>query len=110
MTDKNRRTGLILAVAIALLFTLGWGLKPFEAAGGLDCKGPLQGSAPKEKVRQGFVFGREESVCDQSGGGRLIIAVLGGLTIGSVGVAAVLLPESRIERVVFGGEDPEELY
>lgn len=110
MTDKNRTTGLVLAVAIALLFTLGWGLKPFEAAGGLECKGPLEGSAPKEKVTKGFVFGREESVCDQTGGGKLIIAILGGLIIGAVGVSAVLLPESRIERVVFGGEDPEDLY
>lgn len=110
MTDKNRTTGLILAVAIALLFTLGWGLKPFKAAGGLECKGPLKGSAPLEKATRGFVFGREESVCDRSGGGRLIIAIMGGLVIGTVGVSAVLLPESRIERVVFGGEDPEDLY
>lgn len=110
MTEKNRTTGVVLAVAIALLFTLGWGLKPFEAAGGLDCKGPLQGSAPKEKATRGFVFGREESVCDRSGGGRLIIAVLGGVMLGAVGVSAVLLPESRIERVLFGGEDPEDLY
>lgn len=110
MTEKNRTTGLVLAVAIALLFTLGWGLKPFEAAGGLECKGPLQGSAPKEKATGGFVFGREESVCDRSGSGRLIIAVLGGLVIGAVGLSAVLLPESRIERVLFGGEDPDDLY
>ncbi len=110
MTDKNRTTGLILAVAIALLFTLGWGIKPFKAAGGLECKGPLKGSAPMEKATRGFVFGREESVCDRSGGGRLIIALLGGLAIGAVSISAVLLPESRIERVVFGGEDPEDLY
>lgn len=110
MTEKNRGTGLILAVAIALLFTLGWGLKPFKGAGGLDCEGPLRGSAPREKATKGFVFGREESVCNRSGGGRLIIAVLGGLVIGAITVSAVLLPESRIERVVFGGEDPEDLY
>ncbi|PLS75874.1 MAG: hypothetical protein CYG61_04875 [Actinobacteria bacterium] len=110
MTDKNRRTGLVLALAIALLFTLGWGLKPFQAAGGLECKGPLQGSAPKERATRGFVFGREESVCNRSGGSRLIIAILGGVILAAVGVSAVLLPESRIERVVFGGEDPEELY
>lgn len=110
MTEKNRTTGLVLAVAIALLFTLGWGLKPFEAAGGLSCKGPLQGSSPKEKVTTGFVFGREESVCDRSGGSRLIVALLGGVVFAAVGVSAVLLPESRIERVVFGGEDPEDLY
>lgn len=110
MNEKNRTTGLILAVAIALLFTLGWGLKPFEAAGGLECKGPLQGSEPKEKATQGFVFGREESVCSRSGSGRLIIAVLGGVVFAAVGISAVLLPESRIEKVVFGGEDPEDLF
>lgn len=110
MTDKNRKVGVILAVAIALLFTLGWGLKPFEGAGGLRCKGPLKGSAPMEKATKGFVFGREESVCDRSGGGRLIIAILGGIVIGVVTTSAVLLPESRIERVIFGGEDPEDLY
>lgn len=110
MTDKNRMTGLVLAVAIALLFTLGWGLKPFEAAGGLSCKGPFQGSAPKEKATRGFVFGRENSVCDRSGGSRLIIALFGGALLAAVCVSAVLLPESRIERVIFGGEDPEDLY
>lgn len=110
MTEKNRTTALVLAVAIALLFMVGWGLKPFKGAGGLECKGPLQGSAPKEKAKGGFVFGREEAVCDRSGGGRLIIAVMGGVIIGAVVVSAVLLPESRIERVIFGGEDPEDLY
>ena len=110
MTGKNRMIGVALAVAISLLFMLGWGLKPFKAAGGLECKGPLRGSAPNEKATRGFIFGREESVCDRSGGGRLIIAIMGGLVVGAICVSAVLLPESRLERVVFGGEDPEDLY
>lgn len=110
MTEKNRRTALVLAVAIALIFTIGWGIKPFTAAGGIDCRGPFKGSTPLEKARGGFVFGREDSVCDRSGGSRLIIAILGGVIIGAVGIAGVLLPESRIERVLFGGEDPEDLY
>lgn len=110
MTDKNRTTSLVLAVVIALLFTIGWGIKPFEGAGGLDCDGPLRGAKPRERASGGFVFGREKSVCRRSAGGRLLVALLGGVVIGAVGVSSVLLPESRIERVVFGGEDPEDLY
>lgn len=109
MSARDRTIGVALAVAVALIFTIGLGIAPFKAAGGLDCTGPFKGSKPRERAT-GFVFGREKSVCKRNGGSRLVIALLGGTLLASVCVAAVVAPESRIEKVLFGGGDPEDLY
>ena len=110
MTPKDRAKAVALAVAIGLIGALGFGLLPVRAAGRLRCDAPLRGAAPKEKATEGYLVNREEQACSDKSGSRLTIVFLGGVLYVAFGIAAVVLPESNIERVAFGGEDPEDVY
>lgn len=107
---NDTRKSVALVIAITVIGVLGFVLLPFKAAGGLRCEAPLRGGDPKERATQGYLVGREEVACANKNGSRLAIAGVMGLVYLVVGTAAVVLPESNIERVVFGGEDPEEVY
>lgn len=107
---KDRTVAVALVVAIALIGTLAIGLLPVRAAGRLKCDAPLRGAAPKEKATEGYLVNREKKACSDKSGSRLTILALAGVLYISFGIAAVVLPESNIERVAFGGEDPEDVY
>ena len=102
------RVGLVVAVAFIGMF--GYALLPFDAAGGLDCEAPLRGADPKEKATEGFLVNREEQACSDKSGSRLAVAGIVGLLYLIIGIGAVLASESGIERVLIGGEDPEEVF
>lgn len=102
------RVGLV--VAVALIGVLGYGLLPFEAAGGLDCESVLRGADPKETATEGFLVNREEEACSTKSGSRVTVMAIMGLLYLAVGIGAAVMPESGIERVVFGREDPEEVF
>lgn len=108
MTGTAKSIGLV--IAITLIGVLGYGLLPFKAAGGLKCEAPLRGGDPKERATQGFLVGREDAACSSKQGSRLVIAGIVGILYLGIGTAAVVLPPSNFERVIFGGEDPEEVY
>jgi hypothetical protein len=101
---------VLLVVAVAVIGSLSYGLLPFEAAGGLDCEAALRGADPKETATEGFLVNREEQACNDKSGSRLTVMAIVGLLYLVVGIGAATLPESGIERVVFGGEDPEDVY
>ena len=101
---------ILLVVAVAIIGTLSYGLLPFEAAGGLDCDASLRGADPKETATEGFLVNREEQACSDRSGSRITVMGIVALLYMMVGVGAVVLPESGIERVVFGGVDPEEVF
>ena len=106
MKTPNGVPAAALVAAAALLAALGWMLLPFKAAGGVDCKAALFGSAPKERVTTGYLVGQEKGACQNRGNSRIVVSAIAGLVFLAVGVAAVLLPESQMERVLFGtGED-----
>ena len=100
----------LLAVAIGVIGCLGFLLLPLEAAGGLDCESPLKGAEPKERATEGFLVNREDQACSDKSGSRVTVAAIVGLIWVTVGIGAVVLPESFVEKVVFGGEDPEEVF
>jgi hypothetical protein len=100
----------LLAVAIGVIGCLGFLLVPLEAAGGLDCESPLKGADPKEKATEGFLVNREAQACSDKSGSRVTVTVIVGLLWITVGIGAATLPESFVEKVVFGGEDPEEVF
>lgn len=108
MNETGKSVALV--VVIAVIAVLGFSLLPFKAAGGLRCDAPLRGGEPKERATQGYLVGREDMACGDKKGSRVAIAGIVGLLYLVVGTAAVVLPESNVERVVFGGEDPEEVY
>jgi len=110
MTARDTAVGSLLALLIALMLGLGIALLPFEAAGGLSCASPLEGADPKEKATEGYLVGREESACSRRSGSRVTIAGISGTLFLFMGLGAVLTPESRIEKALFGDEDLEELY
>lgn len=110
MRARERTVSLVLVVAIAIIGVIGYGLLDYEAAGGLDCGPPLRGSKPQEKATEGFLVNRENQACDAKSKSRLTVAGIVALLYLTVGIGAVVLPESGIERVVFGGEDPEEVF
>jgi len=110
VTPKDRGIAVALAVAIGLIGMLGFALLPVKAAGGLPCKAPLKGAEPKERATEGYLVGREEKACDSKGKSRLTIVGIVGVVYIAFAVSAVVLPESNIERVAFGGEDPEDVY
>lgn len=110
MTVKDRTTAIALVVAIGVIGVIGFGLLPLRAAGRLRCDAPLRGAEPKEKATQGYLVNRESRACSDKSGSRMTIILLAGVLYVSFGVAAVVLPESNIERVAFGGEDPEDVY
>lgn len=100
----------LLVVAIGIIGCLSFLLLPFEAAGGLDCESTLEGADPKEKATEGFLVNREQQACSDKSGSRATVAVIVGLLWVTVGIGAATLPESFVEKVVFGGEDPEEVF
>lgn len=100
----------LLVVAIGVIGCLGFLLLPLEAAGGLDCESPLKGADPKERATEGFLVNREEKACSDKSGSRVTVAGIVGVLWVTVGIGAALLPESFVEKVVFRGEDPEEVF
>lgn len=110
MTTRDQTLTMVLVVVVALLAVIGYGLLDYEAAGGLDCRAPLRGAEPKERATEGFLVNREHQACDSKSKSRLTVAAIAGLLYLGAGIGAVLLPESGIERVVFGREDPEDVF
>lgn len=110
MTPKDRGIAVVLAVAIGVIGMLGFGLLPVRAAGGLKCEAPLKGADPKEKATQGYLVNREEKACSDKSGSRFTVIGIVGVLYIAFAVSAVVLPESNIERIAFGGEDPEDVY
>ena len=110
MTPKDRSIAVALAVAIGVFGMLGFALLPLEAAGGLKCESPLKGSDPKERFTEGYLVNREDKACSDKSGSRITIIGIVGVIYIAFGVSAVVLPESNIERIAFGGEDPEDVY
>ena len=105
MRSANGVPAAALVAAATVLAALGWMVLPFKAAGGLECKAALFGSAPKERGTTGYLVGQEKDVCRNRGNSRIVVSTIAGLVFLAVGVAAVLLPESQMERVLFGGGD-----
>ena len=111
MTAKDQAVAVALAVAVAVMVAVGYALLPFTAAGGLECEAPLRGSDPKPDQRTaGFVLGREKGSCGRAGNGRLLSAGVAGMVFLGLGVGAAVLPESRMEKVLFDDEDVIDLY
>lgn len=100
----------LLAIAIAVIGCFGLLLLPLEAAGGLKCEAPLKGADPKERATEGFLVNREAQACSDKSGSRVTVTVIVGLLWLTVGVGAATLPESFVEKVVFGRQDPEEVF
>lgn len=110
VSAKDQSVAVALAVAIGILGMLGFGLLPVRAAGDLRCEAPLRGADPKEKATEGYLVNREDKACSDKAGSRLTIIGIVGVLYITFGVSAVVLPESNIERIAFGGEDPEDVY
>jgi len=110
VTAKERAIAVMLVVAIGVIGTIGLGLLPVRAAGRLRCDAPLRGASPLEKATEGYLVNREEAACSDKSGSRLTIAGIVGVIYIAFGVSAVVLPLSNIERIAFGGEDPEDVY
>lgn len=110
MTGKDRGIAVMLVVAIAVIGSIAFGLLPVRAAGRLKCDAPLRGAAPLEKATEGYLVNREEGACNDKSASRLTIVGIVGVLYVAFGVSAVVLPLSSIERVAFGGEDPEDVY
>lgn len=110
MTGREQSLALLLVVAVAVIGVIGYGLLDYEAAGGLDCEAPLRGAEPQERATEGFLVNREAKACDDKSKSRLTVAGIVGVLYLTVGIGAVVLPESGIERVVFGREDPEDVF
>lgn len=108
--DRSQVVRLALVVAITFIGMLGVGLLPMHAAGGLRCEAPLRGADPKERATEGYLVNQESQACDAKSRSRLTVVGIAGVLYLVVGLGSVLLPESGLERVVFGGEDPEEVY
>lgn len=102
MTSLGRVAALV--VVSALLAVLGYALLPFRAAGALECGAALRGSEPERFVTVGLLVGRERRVCKAEGNSRLIAAGIAAVVLLGVGLAAVLLPESEMEKAFLGEE------
>ena len=110
MNGRDQGISVLLVIAITVIGVMAYGLLRFDAAGGLDCDAPLRGADPREKATEGFLVNREEKACDSAGKSRLTVAGIVGLLFLVMGIGAVVMPESGIEKVVFGGEDPEDVF
>ncbi|MGI8686470.1 MAG: hypothetical protein ACR2MO_15515 [Acidimicrobiales bacterium] len=110
MTPKERSIAVALAVAIGLIGMLSFAMLPVKAAGGLRCEAPLKGAEPKERATEGYLVNREDKACSAKSRSRLTIVAIVGVIYIAFGISAVVLPESNIERIAFGGEDPEDVY
>lgn len=110
MTVKDRATAVGLVVAIGIIAMLAFGLLPVRAAGRLKCDAPLRGADPKEMATEGYLVNREEKACSDKSKSRITIIGIVGVLYMSLGIAAIVLPESNFERIAFGGEDPEDVY
>lgn len=100
----------LLVVGVGVIGSLSFLLLPFEAAGGLDCEAALRGADPEERVTEGFLVNREEEACSDKSGSRFAVTGIVGLLWVVVGIGAATLPESFVEKVVFGRQDPEEVF
>jgi hypothetical protein len=94
-----RRVVLPLAVVVVLLGSLAYAASPYEAAGGLKCRGALLGGKPKERVTTGLLVGREKAVCRAAANSRLIIWGIATIAALAVVVGAVVLPAGLIEQI-----------
>lgn len=94
-----RRVLVVLVVVIVLLGGLAYSASPFTAAGGLECKGALLGSQPRQRVTTGILVGREKSLCRSEGNSRLLVAGIAMLVALIIGLAAVLLPVGPVEEL-----------
>lgn len=110
MTVRQTAIGAALVVAIAVILAVGFMTLPFQAAGGIDCEAPLKGAEPKERAVGGFLMGREDEACERRSGSRVATGAISGTLYLLLGMAAVLAPQSRIERALFNDEDVAELY
>lgn len=110
MSGRDQKLALVLVAAITVMGFVGYGLLDYDAAGGLNCQAPLRGADPLERATEGFLVNREAQACDDASGSRLTVGGIVALLYLIIGTGAVLLPESGIERVVFGREDPEEVF
>lgn len=102
MSNPGRVAALVAVSAV--LAVVGYGLLPFRAAGALECGPALKGSEARRHVTVGLLVGREGEVCRSRGNSRLIVGGVTGIVLLVVGVAAVLLPESEMERALLGEE------
>lgn len=110
MSPKDQTKAVLLVVVIWVVASLAFGLLPVRAAGRLKCDAPLRGADPKELATEGYLVNREKMACSDKSGSRLTIVGIVGLLYLAFGISAIVLPESSIERVAFGGEDPEDVY
>ncbi|MGH9179157.1 MAG: hypothetical protein ACRD0N_11485 [Acidimicrobiales bacterium] len=99
----------LLVVVIAIMGVLGYGLLRFEAAGGLKCDAPLRGADPREEVTEGFLVNREEQACSDESGSRLTVAGIVGILYLIIGMGAIFMGESPVEKMLRGG-DPEDVF
>ncbi len=105
MNGGSQRAGLLALVLVAVCSaSLAYGLLPFRAAGGIGCAALLRGSEPEQRAVTGFLVGQEQRSCRNKGDSRLFIGAITAVVLLAVGVGAVLLPESQMERVLFGEE------
>ncbi|MDP9071007.1 MAG: hypothetical protein M3N68_06940 [Actinomycetota bacterium] len=104
MNGSQRGPLLALVLAAVVSAGLAYGLLPFRAAGAIDCTAVLRGSDPEQRATTGFIAGQEERACRNKGSSRLFIGAITTLVLLAVGLGAVLLPESQMERVLFGEE------
>ena len=88
----NKQVLVVLAVATVLLGVFAYAASPFRAAGGLECKGALFGSKPKERVTSGLIAGREKPLCRARGNSRMIVAGMATVSSRVLGLSAALLP------------------
>ena len=105
--NAGPRPGAVLALVLVALLSasLAYGLLPFRAAGAIRCSAVLRGSQPEQRATTGYLAGQERRSCRNKGNSRLFVGVVTALVLLVVGLGAVLLPESQMERVLFGQED-----
>jgi predicted lysophospholipase L1 biosynthesis ABC-type transport system permease subunit len=103
--DSRPPVLLALVLAAVLVTVLAYGLLPFRAAGAIRCSALLRGSDPRERATTGYLVGQEGRACHNKGSSRLFIGAVAAVVLLVVGVGAVLMPESEMERVMIGGEE-----
>ena len=106
MNLEPRRPVLLgLVVVSVVVAALAYGLLPFRAAGALPCSAVLRGADPEERATTGFLVGVENRACDSKAGSRIVLGAIAAVVLLVVGVGAVLMPESGMERVLVGREE-----
>ena len=109
MTMGDQAKAAVLVVVITIMGVLGYGLLRFEAAGGLKCDAPFRGADPRERLTEGFLVNREDKACSDESGSRLTVAGIVGTLYLVIGIGAIFMGESPIEKMLRGG-DPEDVF